>query len=184
MSEIFFFQIFAFHIFAFHISCSLFFDDFINDYIVFAWNILHFYKIWQWKGNSLGFDCVNIMKWIILCIWQLGIVIETNCDISPLMFFLRLILAATEKKYSKLCELYLKLQVASFLLPGIVTIPVSMYQTITGATVGMTAGDQQHIQVAMTPISAAGATLANINDIVKVAGQSADVTMDQNSSGS
>lgn len=67
---------------------------------------------------------------------------------------------------------------------GIVTIPVSMYQTITGATVGMTGGDQQHIQVAMTPISAAGATLANINDIVKVAGQSADVTMDQNSSGS
>lgn len=114
MSEIFFFHIFAFHIFAFHISCSLFFDDFINDYYVFAWNILHFYKIWQWKGNSLGFDCVNIMKWIILCIWQLGIVIETNCDISPLMFFLRPILAATEKKYSKLCELYLKLQVASF----------------------------------------------------------------------
>lgn len=68
---------------------------------------------------------------------------------------------------------------------GIVTIPVSMYQTITGATVGMTTGgDQQHVQVAMTPISAAGATLANINDIVKVTGQSAEVTMDQNSTGS
>lgn len=79
----------------------------------------------------------------------------------------------------------MKLEIVSFLLPGIVTIPVSMYQTITGATVGMTTGgDQQHIQVAMTPISAAGATLANINDIVKVAGQSAEVTMDQNSSGS
>ncbi|XP_078309995.1 DNA-binding protein P3A2-like isoform X1 [Crassostrea virginica] len=67
---------------------------------------------------------------------------------------------------------------------GIVTIPVSMYQTITGATVSMTGSDHQHVQVAMTPISAAGATVANINDIVKVAGQSAEVTLEQNSSGS
>ena len=71
-----------------------------------------------------------------------------------------------------------------FHLPGIVTIPVSMYQTITGATVSMTGSDHQHVQVAMTPISAAGATVANINDIVKVAGQSAEVTLEQNSSGS
>ncbi|XP_078310001.1 DNA-binding protein P3A2-like [Crassostrea virginica] len=66
---------------------------------------------------------------------------------------------------------------------GIVTIHVSMYQTITGATVSMTGSDHQHVQVAMTPISAAGATVANINDIVKVAGQSAEVTLEQNSSG-
>ena len=52
-----------------------------------------------------------------------------------------------------------------------------MYQTITGATVGMTESDHQHVQVAMTPISSAGATVANINDIVKVAGQSAEVTL-------
>lgn len=112
-----------------------------------------------------------------------------DCDWDKLWYLSINVLLKTDlgcnwKKIFKTFELYLKLQVASFLLPGIVTIPVSMYQTITGATVGMTAGDQQHIQVAMTPISAAGATLANINDIVKVAGQSADVTMDQNSSGS
>lgn len=112
-----------------------------------------------------------------------------DCDWDKLGYLSIYIVFKTDlccrlKKIFKTFELYLKLQVAPFLLPGIVTIPVSMYQTITGATVGMTAGDQQHIQVAMTPISAAGATLANINDIVKVAGQSADVTMDQNSSGS
>ena len=48
----------------------------------------------------------------------------------------------------------------------------------------MTGSDHRHVQVAMTPISAAGATMANINDIVKVAGQSAEVTLEQNSSGS
>ena len=59
-----------------------------------------------------------------------------------------------------------------------------MYQTITEATVGMTGSDHQHVQVAITPISAAGTTVANINDIVKVAGQSAEITSEQNSSGS
>ena len=63
-------------------------------------------------------------------------------------------------------------------------MPVSMSQTIKGATVGMTGSDHQHVQVAMTLISAAEATMANINDIVKVAGQSAEVTFEQNSSGS
>ena len=77
-----------------------------------------------------------------------------------------------------------KLKLFLFHLPGIVTIPVSMYQTIKGATVGMTGSDHQHVQVAMTPISAAGATVANINDIVKVAIESAEVTLEQNASGS
>lgn len=60
MSEIFFFQIFAFHIFAFHISCSLFVDDFINDYYVFAGNICHFCKIWL-NGNEKEIHLVLIV---------------------------------------------------------------------------------------------------------------------------